>query len=99
MQVWDPGLGKSRFDGPGEALEPVCRDDRDILDAAVPEVIEHLGPEPGALIGLKPQARNVAGAVRQDGQCYKDCLVGHHAIASDIDPDRVREDHRTARCR
>ena len=58
-----------------------------ILDAAVAQIVRHLGPELGTLVGLKPQAENVARAVRQDRQCYEDRLVRHRDVTADIDPD------------
>jgi len=68
----DLGPGKGRLDGLGEALEAVHDRDEDVLNTPVAQVVQHLGPESGAFIDLKPKARNVPCAVRQDRQCYED---------------------------
>src|SRR6056297_1071282 len=84
----DLGLGKRRLDGLGEALQPVHDRDEDVLNAAVLEVVQNLGPELGPLVGLEPKAQDVAGAIRQDRQRDEDRLVRHGTIAADIEPDR-----------
>ena len=96
MQVWDLGLWKGRLDGLREALEAVHDRDKDVLNAPVAQIVQHLCPELGTLVGLEPQAQNVARAVRQNRQCDKDSLVRHRAVIADIDPDRVHEHHRIA---
>jgi hypothetical protein len=92
----DLRAGKGRLDGLGEALEAVDHGDEDVLNTAVFEIIQDLGPELRPLIGLEPQAQNVPCAVRQDRQSLEDRLVRHSPVASDIDPDRVHEHHRIA---
>ena len=67
------------------------------MDAAVAQIVQHLGPKFGTLVGLKPQAQNVARAVRQDRQRHEDRLVRHCAVAANIDADRVHEHDRIAR--
>ena len=95
QQVHDAGLdlgpGDGRLDGLGKAFEAIYDRNQDVLDAPVAQVAEHLGPELCPLIGLKPEAENVARAVWQDRQRHEDRLVQHSAIAADIDPDRVHE--------
>lgn len=92
----DLGSGEGRFDGLGEALETVHDGDQDVLNAAVAQIAQHLGPEFGPLIGLEPQAQNVPCAVRQDRQSHEDRLVRDRAVAADVDPDRIHEHHRIA---
>jgi hypothetical protein len=46
-------LGKGRLDGLWEALEAVNYGDEDVLNAPVAQIVQHLCPELGALIGLK----------------------------------------------
>ena len=50
-------LWKGRLDGLGEALEAIHDRDQNVLDAPVALIVQDLGPEFGALIGLKPKAR------------------------------------------
>src|SRR6056297_1912467 len=90
-------LGKGRLDGLWEALEAVNYGDEDVLNAPVAQIVQHLCPELGALIGLKPKAQNVPRTVWQDRQCYEDGLVADRPIAADIDPDSVHEDDWIAR--
>jgi hypothetical protein len=80
QQVDDAGLdlrlGKGCLDGLGEALEAVHDGDEDVLNASVAQIVQHLCPELGALIGLKPQAQNVARTVWQDRQPKFDKIRG-----------------------
>ena len=62
----DLGPGKGRLDGLGETLETVNDRDEDVLDAAVAQIVQHLGPELGTFIGLEPQPENVSRAIRKD---------------------------------
>ena len=78
----------------GKPLEAVHDRNQDILDAAVAQIVQHLGLEFGTFVGLKPQAQNVARAVRQDSQRHEDRLVRHCAVAANIDADRVHEHDR-----
>ena len=48
------GLGEGRLYGLREALEAVHDGDQDVLHPAIAQVVEDLGPELGALVGLKP---------------------------------------------
>jgi hypothetical protein len=50
----DLGPGKGSLDGLGEALETVHDGDENVLDPAVAEVAEDLGPELRPLVGLEP---------------------------------------------
>lgn len=96
MQVWTLVWGKAASMACGTPLAVHDRD-QDVLDAAVAQIVQHLGPEFGTLVGLKPQAQNVARAVRQDRQRHEDRLVRHCAVAANIDADRVHEHDRIAR--
>ena len=87
----DLGLWKGRLDGLREALEAVHDRDKDVLSAPVAQIVQHRCPDLGTLVGLEPQAQNVARAVRQDRQCDEDRLVRHRAVIADIDPDRVHD--------
>ena len=85
----DLGLGKGRFYGLGKALEAIHDRDEDVLNAAIAQVVQNLGPELGTLVRLEPKAQHVTCSVWQDGQGHEDGLVADRAVAADIHPDRV----------
>ncbi len=58
----------------GEALEAVDHGDQDVLSTPVAHVVQDLGPEFGAFIGLKPQAQDVALSIWKDRQRNEDRL-------------------------
>lgn len=84
MQVWTPGLGKGSLDGPGKAVEAFDRGDKEALDTAIAQIVQHLCPEFGALAGLKSQARDVARSIWQNRQRDEDRLVRDRPVTVDV---------------
>ena len=93
-QVWTGGLGEDGLDRFREAFEPVDAADQDVLDAALPELGEHLHPELGALGLLKPHAQHIPVAVQRDPQRQVAGAALHAAALADLEDQRVEEDDR-----
>jgi hypothetical protein len=77
-----------------EALEPVDHGEVDIVDATVLELVHDAQPELGALALLDPQAEDVLLALAIERQGEIDRLVLDRALVADLDPQRIKEDHR-----
>ena len=79
------------------SLQAIGDGDQNIFNTACLEVVEDLEPEFGALCVLDPQPQDVAAAVGQNPQRQINCLVAHNGFFSNLDSQRVKEDHRIHR--
>ena len=93
----DHGLGPGRFDGFGQASQPVAAHDQDIAHAPVGQLGAHVGPKSPSFIGLDPDAQHVLDALHVHSHRQVSGPVLHPVIASDFDADRVQVDHRVER--
>ena len=90
----DRRLGPGRLNRLRQPRQPVTAHDQHVLDTAVGQLSAHLGPEPGPLAGLDPDAQDVLDPVHV--HAYRDMrgLVGHVSPVADLDHDGVEVDHR-----
>ncbi len=67
----DMRIGKDRPDGVGEAGKAVHAGDQYVPDAPVPELVQHVRPEPCAFVFGYPEAQDLLSAIHIDAQSHE----------------------------
>ncbi len=80
--------------GVGESLRPVDDGQKNILGAAVPELVHYAQPELGALVLLEPEPQDLLCAVAANAQRNVNSLVAYDPFVADLDAQGVEEDQR-----
>jgi hypothetical protein len=83
-----------RLDRLREALQPVDAAEQDVVDAALPELVEDLHPELRALGLLEPHPEYVALPLDRDAEREVTGASLHRAALANLEDERVEEDHR-----
>ena len=69
--------------------------DKDILNASILQVCDHTEPEIGPFSAIRdPMTENIPVSIQVNTQYDVDCRVGHLAIPSQLDVDRIHIDDR-----
>ena len=90
-------VGVDRADRVGQPGQPVAAHDENVLDAAIAQVGEDLGPKLGALGILDPAGQGVFSAVGVHADAQVRDLGGDHPGVADPDADAVDVDDRVYR--
>lgn len=89
MHVWTTARGEAASIGLRQPGKTVAADEKDVFDASVLKLGQDAEPESRALGLRKPEAQDVALALRRDAERHVDRLLLHRRSLADAHEERV----------